>query len=94
MPPGAFTFASRKAYRLSYRSQRETRFDRALRQAQKIRTDLGGDPSLDEPFPAKPKGMRWHTYERLQAKAEAYEEVVDERFVMIMTRFMRLSPMT
>ena len=23
---------------------------------------------MDEPFPAKPKGMRWKTYERLQMR--------------------------
>src|SRR5664279_1359170 len=37
LPNGALTFASRQAYRLAYRSQRETTYDRALRRAFKLR---------------------------------------------------------
>ena len=90
LPPGAFTFASRKAYRLSYRSQRQTRFDRALGQAQKIRTNLGGSPSLIDPFPDKPKGMRWRTYEHLQARADMYEEIADQHLAILLGRLMHL----
>ena len=66
-------FACRHCYRLAYASQQESQAQRAIRKAQKIRIKLGGSGSLDKPFPKKPKGMHWRTYERLQAEAEHAE---------------------
>lgn len=34
-----------------------------------IRVKLGGSANLNEPFPWKPKGMRWSTYQRLRRQA-------------------------
>jgi hypothetical protein len=34
---------------------------------------LGGGPSVLDPFPEKPRGMHWRTYDRLRAKATAAE---------------------
>ena len=50
------------------------RASRLVRKAQKIRRRLGGEPGLIHPFPAKPKGMHWHTYQRLRAEAELAED--------------------
>jgi hypothetical protein len=75
LPNGAFTFASRQAYRLAYRSQRETPWDRALRRAFKLRDELGGHGGIGD-YIDKPKWMRWATYDRKLEKVAAAEEVV------------------
>ncbi len=62
--PGRY-FLCRHCYGLAYQSQRDTKMYRALHRAQDIRKRLGGSANMMEPFPEKPKGMRWKTYERL-----------------------------
>jgi hypothetical protein len=63
-------FLSRQALGLTYTSCREDESYRALRQAQKIALRLDGTGALDEleRLP-KPKGMRWHTDQRLRITA-------------------------
>lgn len=75
LPPGALTFASRQAYRLAYRSQRETPRDRALGRAFKLRDRLGAKGGIGDCID-KPKGMRWRTFEREMEKVEAAEDRV------------------
>jgi hypothetical protein len=62
--PGRY-FLCRHCYELVYQSQRDNAMYRALHRAQKIRERLGGSANMMEPFPEKPKGMHWSTYERL-----------------------------
>jgi hypothetical protein len=91
LPNGAFTFASRQAYRLAYRSQRETLYDRALRRAFKLRGKLGADGGVGD-YVAKPKWMRWRTYDRKLEEIFTAEEVVDTHllgFVQKLERRMR-----
>jgi hypothetical protein len=45
-----------------------------LAKAQAVRERLGGSPSLDDPFPEKPRGMHWRTYRKLQAQDERWIE--------------------
>ena len=62
--PGRY-FLCRHCYDLSYQCQRENAMYRAIHKAQSIRERLGGSANMMEPFPEKPKGMHWKTYERL-----------------------------
>lgn len=80
-------FLCRHCYGLSYASQNEAVWDRALRRANKVRKILGGDPGMDAPLPEKPKGMWWRTYERLCDRAIDAESFADNAFA---DRAMRL----
>jgi hypothetical protein len=71
----ADAFASRAVHGLSYRSQSESAFWRSVRQAQKIRTQLGGDPSIYSAFPTRPRGMHRRRYKRLSEEAAVKEGV-------------------
>jgi hypothetical protein len=62
--PGKY-FLCRHCYDLTYQSQRDNKMYRALHRAQDVRRRLGGSANMMEPFPEKPKGMHWRTYERL-----------------------------
>ena len=62
---GERRFACRHCLGLSYSSQLEPYYQRALDQADRIRRKLGDTTgiSLDQdPFPDKPPRMRWMTY--------------------------------
>jgi hypothetical protein len=87
LPLGGRHFWSRRAYELAYASQRETKYDRALRRARKLRLRLGGDPANDE-YPDKPPRMRWATYNRLMDRLVAADGVADERLVLLAARLL------
>ncbi len=55
---------------LRYRSQSQSRGERLLRRAERIRGRLGGSRSVFDPFPERPKGMHMRTYRRLRHEAE------------------------
>jgi hypothetical protein len=69
---GGGRFYCRKCYRLNYQSQAEDSAQRAITRAQATRKRLGGFEGIDDPFPLKPKGMHWKTYNKL---AEADDQV-------------------
>jgi hypothetical protein len=62
--PGRY-FLCRHCYDLAYQSQQDKAMYRALHKAQFIRERIGGSANMMKPFPQKPKGMHWSTYERL-----------------------------
>ena len=67
-------FIWRKCCDLPYQSQGETRADRAMRKARKIRQKLGTSMNLLEPIWNKPKGMHHKTYQRLRGEAAKAEQ--------------------
>lgn len=74
LPNGGDWFASRQAYGLVYRSQREASFDRMIDRAHNLRRKLGGVAGSLQPFPKKPKGMHWRTYNRTLDEIEFLED--------------------
>jgi hypothetical protein len=90
LPLGARRFASRRAYRLVYASQRGTAVDRAHQGQAKIKTRLIGDCDPDEwALPPKPKWMRWRTYQRYVDKYDSYEAVLDDSTLATLARLLR-----
>jgi hypothetical protein len=65
----------RKCAQLRYESQYDSRFKRNLRKCRLIRWQLGGSANLLDPFPQKPRGMRWARYESLRNRAARAETV-------------------
>ncbi len=88
LPNGAYTFASREAYQLAYRSQRETLYNRALRRALKLRGKLGAEGGVGDYVP-KPKWMREATYDRKLEEIFAAEEVVDAHLLALVQKLER-----
>jgi hypothetical protein len=73
--PSGGIFASRKAYRLGYRSQRESPRDRALGRAFKARQRLVSLMASGDLI-SKPRGMRWRTYDRHMHRVKQAEATV------------------
>jgi hypothetical protein len=90
LPSGAYTFACRKAYRLAYRSQRETPRDRALSGAFALRRKLGADGGIGD-YVTKPKGMHWRTFERAMERIDRAEGIVDGHTVLLLDRLNRIT---
>ena len=63
LPPGGDRFASRKAWRLSYQSQRDAARDRPFERLFRLQKKLGCELGWGN-YPTRPKGMWWRTYER------------------------------
>jgi hypothetical protein len=67
--------ACRRCFNLAYASQHEPVRQRGLMKAQNIRVMLGGNPSVIDRFPPRPKGMHWEKYRRLRA---AHDQAADQ----------------
>jgi hypothetical protein len=80
LPAGGTLFASRTTWGLTYRSQRNTRRDRAFERLFALQRRLGCPEEWGQPI-SRPKGMWRRTYERLQRHyrdldAECLERVI------------------
>jgi hypothetical protein len=72
LPGGAHRFACRQAYRLAYRSQRESGMDQTHARQARLYRKLGNEYRACLEFaPRRPKWMRHKTYARLKADVEA-----------------------
>ena len=63
-------FLCRHCYDLTYASQQESKSDRLMRKARKIRERLGASNDLSMPILFKPKNMHQKTFDRLRKKAD------------------------
>jgi hypothetical protein len=95
-PLGATAFASRHGWgrRAAYASQFLDPIGRAWRTKAKVKAARLGDEDPDEwDLPPKPKGMRWATYEkweaRWEAKYDAAEEMLNAQLVLAAARLMK-----
>lgn len=61
-------FACRKCHGLTYTSQKETSENRAIRQAEKIRSRLGWGAGIINGDGEKPKGMHWATFNKYKLR--------------------------
>jgi hypothetical protein len=60
----------RHCHNLTYSSQQESRPDRLMRKARKIRARLGASNNLIDPILFKPKNMHQKTFDRLRREAD------------------------
>jgi hypothetical protein len=88
LPNGAYTFASRRAYRLGYLCQRESPRDRSLSRAFALREKIGGKGGIGDYIP-RPKGMHTRTFEGVMEKIYGAEEIVDTHTALLLARLKR-----
>ena len=89
LPRGGHRFWSRQAYDLGYASQREGAQDRAQRQAIRTYRALSGEGNWRNGAPAKPKWMRWRTYDRLAAKLDHYNDAFEANWMVAVSRLLQ-----
>jgi hypothetical protein len=93
LPPGASIFASRKLYRLAYRSQRVTALDRSHGRLQRLHWRLGAEYGyFEQTFPHRPKGMHRKTHERLTAELSEATERHDWIFTLAVAPLLARKP--
>lgn len=84
-PPSGDRFASRQAWGLAYRSQREAPFDRACSRAWGLRDRLGITDGIGDGL-WRPKGMHEARWARERARIEAADAAVDARLARLVER--------
>lgn len=89
LPPGGDRFASRKAWRLGYQSQRDAPRDRPFERLFKLQKKLGGEIGWER-FPRRPKGMWRRTYERHLERYYELDEVCSVQMMAMQAMIERM----
>lgn len=90
MPNGGDRFASRKAWRLAYQSQRVAHRDRAFEKLFRLQRKLGCEQGYDS-FIRRPKGM-WHrTFDRPLERFEELDAVCGAEMAMLIPQLHTLA---
>lgn len=87
IPPGGDIFASRKAWRLGYHSQRIAGRDRAFEALFRLQRRLECPQGWEQPI-RRPKGMHRRTYARLEDEYWRLDHQCSQTMIPIMARFM------
>lgn len=85
LPNGGRLFASRRAYRLVYRTQQMSPEGRAWHRVHKLSAAIGTCYEADEW--EKPKGMHWRTFDRKAHALDAAHAALDRYFLLRCARF-------
>ena len=85
LPGGGDRFASRKAWRLGYRSQRVAHNDRPFEKLFRLQKKLGCDQGWGG-WIRRPKGMHQKTFDRLEARFEEIDAQCNMSMVGVMER--------
>ena len=86
MPQGGDRFASRKAWRLGYNSQRVTDRDAMFERLFRIQKKLGCEQGWGN-WITRPKGMHWKTFKRYQDEFEYLDAVCNAEMMRVVGLF-------
>lgn len=87
-PAGGDTFASRSAWRIGYRSQRQTERDNLFDRLNRLQRKLGTPEGWEQPV-WRPKGMHHRTYSRLEQQYWQLDRLCGQAMAQVMARFDR-----
>lgn len=88
VPPGGDIFASRKAWRLGYHSQRIAARDRSFEALFKLQRRLGCDQGWEMPI-RRPKGMHHRTFARLEDEYWRLDERCNRAMAPVVAKLMQ-----
>lgn len=90
LPNGGDRFASRKAWRLGYQSQRESKRERCFSKLNALQRKLGCQEGYEAPL-CRPKGMWQRTFERYQDRYWQLEHECDAEMGFMAQKLLRFS---
>jgi hypothetical protein len=89
---GLSRFLCRTCNNLTYSSQRERWFDRALRKANRLRENLGGSPGMASCIAPRPRSMHHKTYERITDEIHEAETIAMDFSFALVKRLTKQTP--